>query len=63
MQPEQFHFGTISAFASYIWRALRVEVGSLKTQGFDPPEMMVTVDQSGYQRLLKYHLETDVVGL
>lgn len=60
IQPGQLHIGPFQGLLSY---ALRKEVGLLKTLGLDPPEIMVAMDQSGYQISLLFYLGTDVMGL
>lgn len=57
--PEQLY----SAPFQPLSHALRKEAGSFRTHDLDPPEMMVTRDQSGDQRSLLSHLGTDVMGL
>lgn len=58
--PGQLHIGPFQGLLSY---ALRKKVGLLKTLGLDPPEIMVAMDQSGYQISLLSYLGADVMGL
>lgn len=60
IQSGQLNIGPFQGLLSY---ALRKEVGLLKTLGLDPPEIMVALDQSGYQISLLSYLGTDVMGL
>lgn len=58
--PEQLYSAPFQPLLSH---ALRKEAGSFRTHDLDPPEMMVTRDQSGDQRSLLSHLGTDVMEL